>query len=192
MGFFSPCSEERGGRGRGETGRSRSSEGTRVSSFLSECGNLSNGISEQILLNRERGTPRAEAKPPPAPAEHSPPPPLRKVPGSAPVPLPSHQRRGRGDRGARGSARSRVALPPPDCPVGASRRPGPGWGPEPEPEAGAGIKPPRQRAPFIPACGAAAVASGGAEHHRAATSSHLPTCPTNQTWPRSRNLTSPN
>lgn len=34
---------------------------------------------------------------------------------------------------------------------------------------GAGIKPPRQRAPFILACGAAAAASGGTEHHRAET-----------------------
>lgn len=34
---------------------------------------------------------------------------------------------------------------------------------------GAGIKPPRQRAPFTLACGAAAAASGGTEHHRAAT-----------------------
>lgn len=34
---------------------------------------------------------------------------------------------------------------------------------------GAGIKPPRQRAFFILACGAAAAASGRSEHHRTAT-----------------------
>lgn len=60
MGFFSPCGRVAKAEGEGKPkeggSNSRISEGTRVSSFPSKYGNLSNTINELILLNRERGT----------------------------------------------------------------------------------------------------------------------------------------
>ncbi|RLW07912.1 hypothetical protein DV515_00003677 [Chloebia gouldiae] len=142
MGFCCPCigmqRQRRGGGGRAGDS-SRSSDGTRVSAFPSQCRRLSNVISEMILLNQESVTQGRGAQPPPGSSQAQP---SAAAGGGRRLPLPwprslplsfsqpparpgpDTQQPRDGGPGVRGSG-----SPPLSRSGAVSRRPGPGQGP---------------------------------------------------------------